>query len=235
MTAGSRIYIDTQGIVQDTYETLAEAGRQHYGGDMRGRWILTADLGGMRGAQPLTAVMVGACCLAAECAESRINFRMLTRYLDTKAQTLEEALSLFADRTAWSEAYQWARWAMPPTSSPKSASACRRGALDEGLDDASAFPGFAPADIRPQFCRGIGRFRWVALSGDPEDIYKADAKMTQLFHDSAHLHRWLDMVRERIAVQGLSARISWIGLGDRNRAGLAFNDMVASGELKAYL
>jgi urocanate hydratase len=309
MTAGSWIYIGTQGIVQGTFETFAEAGRQHYGGDLTGKWILTAGLGGMGGAQPLAAVMAGACCLAVECDETRINFRMRTRYVDAKAHTLDEALAMIADWTAKGEAksvgllgnaaevfpelvrrmkaggvrpdivtdqtsahdplhgylpqgWSVADWRAKQETDPKAVEQAARAsmkahvaamvdfwnagvptldygnnirqvALDEGLENAFAFPGFVPAYIRPLFCRGIGPFRWVALSGDPEDIYKTDAKMKQLFPDNAHLHTWLDMARDRIAFQGLPARICWIGLGDRHRAGLAFNEMVASGELSA--
>ena len=305
MTAGSWIYIGTQGIVQGTYETFAEAGRQHYGGSLKGRWILTGGLGGMGGAQPLAAVMAGACCLAVECDETRIDFRLRTRYVDAKAQTLDEALALIADWTARGEAksvgllgnaadvfpelfrrgirpdmvtdqtsahdplhgylpqgWSVAEWRAAQETDPdkvqKAARASmkahvkamvdfwnagvptldygnniRQVALDEGLENAFAFPGFVPAYIRPLFCKGIGPFRWVALSGDPEDIHKTDAAMKKLFPDNAHLHRWLDMAADRIAFQGLPARICWIGLGDRHKAGLMFNDMVASGELKA--
>ena len=309
MTAGSWIYIGTQGIVQGTYETFAEAGRQHYDGSLRGRWILTAGLGGMGGAQPLAAVMAGACCLAVECDETRIDFRLRTRYVDAKARTLDEALGLIAGWTAAGEAksvgllgnaadvfpelvarmqagsvrpdivtdqtsahdplngYLPQGWTveqakaareMNPKSVEHAARASmkthvaamvdfwnagvptldygnniRQVALDEGLENAFAFPGFVPAYIRPLFCKGIGPFRWVALSGDPEDIYKTDAAMKRLFPDNDHLHRWLDMAADRIAFQGLPARICWIGLGDRHRAGLMFNDMVARGELKA--
>ena len=309
MTAGSWIYIGTQGIVQGTYETFAEAGRQHYGGSLKGKWILTAGLGGMGGAQPLAAVMAGACCLAVECEESRIDFRIRTRYLDAKAPTLDEALALIArwaangeaksvglignaadifpelvirmqaggprpdivtDQTSahdplngylpqgWSVEQARAGRETDPKAVEKAARASmklhvaamvdfwtagvptldygnniRQVAKDEGLETAFAFPGFVPAYIRPLFCQGIGPFRWVALSGDPEDIYKTDAAMKKLFPDNPHLHTWLDMARERIAFQGLPARICWIGLGDRHKAGLMFNDMVASGELKA--
>jgi urocanate hydratase len=309
MTAGSWIYIGTQGIVQGTYETFAEAGRQHYGGDLRGRWILTAGLGGMGGAQPLAAVMAGASCLAVECDETRIDFRLRTRYLDEKARTLDEALAIIARWTAAGEAksvglignaaevfsellarmraggprpdivtdqtsahdplhgylpagWSVADWRARQEADPAAVEAAARASMrahvaamvgfwqagvptldygnnirqvarDEGLADAFAFPGFVPAYIRPLFCRGIGPFRWVALSGDPEDIRKTDAKMKELFPQDAHLHRWLDMAGERIAFQGLPARICWIGLGDRHRAGLAFNEMVRSGELKA--
>ena len=309
MTAGSWIYIGTQGIVQGTYETFAEAGRQHYGGDLKGKWILTGGLGGMGGAQPLAAVMAGACCLAVEVDETRIDFRLRTRYLDAKAKTLDEALALIAGWTAkgeaksvgllgnaaevfpellarmkaggmrpdivadqtsahdplhgycpagWSVADWRARQETAPAEVETAARASmrvhveamvgfwdagvptldygnniRQVAKDEGFDNAFAFPGFVPAYIRPLFCKGIGPFRWCALSGDPEDIRKTDAAMKRLFPDNAHLHRWLDMAGERIAFQGLPARICWIGLGDRHRAGLMFNEMVASGELKA--
>ncbi len=310
MTAGSWIYIGTQGIVQGTYETFAEAGRQHYGGDLKGKWILTAGLGGMGGAQPLAAVMAGACCLAVECDPTRIDFRLRTRYLDEKAETLDEALDMIERWTKAGEAksvgllgnaadifpellkrgannheiwpdivtdqtsahdpvngylpkgWSLAEWREKRERDPKAVEKAARASMkehveamvgfwnegvptldygnnirqvakDEGLEDAFAFPGFVPAYIRPLFCRGIGPFRWCALSGDPEDIYKTDAKMKELFPDNAHLHNWLDMARERIAFQGLPARICWIGLGDRHRAGLAFNEMVRSGELKA--
>ncbi|MCA0205016.1 urocanate hydratase [Pararhodobacter sp.] len=309
MTAGSWIYIGTQGIVQGTYETFAEAGRQHYGGSLRGKWILTAGLGGMGGAQPLAAVMAGACCLAVECDETRADFRIRTRYCDAKAHTLDEALAMIADWTAKGEAksvalignaaevfpelvrrmkagevrpdivtdqtsahdpvhgylplgWSVAEWRAKQESDPKGVEKAARAsmkahvaamvdfwnagvptldygnnirqvALDEGLENAFAFPGFVPAYIRPLFCKGIGPFRWCALSGDPEDIAKTDAKMKELFPENAHLHRWLDMAAERIAFQGLPARICWIGLGDRHRAGLAFNEMVRKGELKA--
>jgi len=309
MTAGSWIYIGTQGIVQGTYETFAEAGRQHYGGDLSGRWVLTGGLGGMGGAQPLAAVMAGASCLAVEVDETRIDFRLRTRYLDAKAQTLDEALALIANWTAKGEArsvgllgnaaevfpellarmkaggprpdivtdqtsahdpvhgycpagWSVAEWREAQEADPAGVEAAARAsmraqveamvafhdagvptldygnnirqmAFEEGLENAFAFPGFVPACIRPLFCRGIGPFRWAALSGDPEDIRKTDAAMKKLFPDNAHLHRWLDMAAERIAFQGLPARICWIGLGDRHRAGLMFNEMVASGELKA--
>ncbi len=305
MTAGSWIYIGTQGIVQGTYETFAEAGRQHYGGDLTGKWILTAGLGGMGGAQPLAAVFAGACCLAVECNPDSIDFRLRTKYLDEKADTLDEALAMIDRWTTAGEAKSvgllgnaaevfpemvergihpdivtdqtsahdptngylpqgWglAEWRAKRESDPKAVERAARAsmkihvsamvdwhkqglpvldygnnirqmALEEGLEDAFAFPGFVPAYIRPLFCRGIGPFRWCALSGDPEDIYKTDAKMKELFPENTHLHQWLDMARERIAFQGLPARICWIGLGDRHRAGLAFNEMVASGELSA--
>ncbi|PTX46365.1 urocanate hydratase [Gemmobacter caeni] len=309
MTAGSWIYIGTQGIVQGTYETFAEAGRQHYAGDLTGKWVLTGGLGGMGGAQPLAAVMAGACCLAVEVDETRIDFRLRTRYVDAKAKTLDEALALIADWTAKGEAksvgllgnaaevfpellkrmkeggprpdivtdqtsahdplhgYCPAGWSVgdwrakqetAPVEVERAARASmkqhvaamvgfheagvptldygnniRQVARDEGLENAFAFPGFVPAYIRPLFCKGIGPFRWAALSGDPEDIAKTDAAMKKLFPENKHLHRWLDMAGERIAFQGLPARICWIGLGDRHRAGLMFNEMVASGELKA--
>ncbi len=309
MTAGSWIYIGTQGIVQGTYETFAEAGRQHYGGDLSGKWILTAGLGGMGGAQPLAAVMAGACCLAVECDPDHIDFRLRTRYLDERADTLDDALEMIARWTAAGEAKSvgllgnaadvfpelvarmkaggarpdivtdqtsahdplngylpqgWgiAEWRAKRESAPTEVEAAARAsmkthvaamvdfwnagvptldygnnirqvALEEGLENAFAFPGFVPAYIRPLFCRGIGPFRWAALSGDPEDIFRTDAKMKELFPDNTHLHHWLDMARERIAFQGLPARICWIGLGERHRAGLAFNEMVRNGELSA--
>jgi urocanate hydratase len=309
MTAGSWIYIGSQGIVQGTYETFCEAGRQHYGGDLSGRWILTAGLGGMGGAQPLAGVLAGACVLAVECQEDRIDFRLRTRYLDRKATSLDEALAIIAtalrDRQAVSvgllgnaaqvipelakraragqlrpdivtdqtsahdpscgylpEGWTVAQWKDAQAhdhdglqraarrSIAKHVQAMlqfhdmgiptldygnniRQVAFDEGVQNAFAFPGFVPACIRPLFCRGVGPFRWVALSGDPEDIYKTDRKMKELFPGDRHLHRWLDLARSRIAFQGLPARICWIGLGERDRAGLAFNEMVARGELKA--
>ncbi|MEP4037839.1 urocanate hydratase [Pseudophaeobacter sp.] len=309
MTAGSWIYIGTQGIVQGTYETFAEAGRQHYGGDLTGKWILTGGLGGMGGAQPLAAVMAGACCLAVECNPDSIDFRLRTRYLDEKAETLDEALEMIERWTAAGEAksvgllgnaaeifpellrraeaggvlpdivtdqtsahdpvngylplgWTMGEWKTRRESDPKSVDKAARAsmrvqvdamckfhamgvptvdygnnirqmALEEGLENAFDFPGFVPAYIRPLFCRGIGPFRWVALSGDPEDIRKTDAKMKELFPDNTHLHNWLDMADERIAFQGLPARICWIGLGDRHKAGLAFNEMVKNGELSA--
>ncbi len=305
MTAGSWIYIGTQGIVQGTYETFAEAGRQHYGGDLSGRWVLTAGLGGMGGAQPLAAVFAGACCLAVECNPDSIDFRLRTKYVDEKTDSLDEALAMIAAWTAAGEAksvallgnaadvfpelykrgvrpdivtdqtsahdpvngylpqgWSMAEWKDKRESDPKAVERAARAsmkthvaamvdfhragvptvdygnnirqmALEEGLKDAFAFPGFVPAYIRPLFCKGIGPFRWVALSGDPEDIAKTDAKMKELFPENTHLHNWLDMAGARIAFQGLPARICWIGLGDRHKAGLAFNEMVASGELKA--
>ena len=303
MTAGSWIYIGTQGIVQGTYETFMEAGRQHYGGDWSGRWILTAGLGGMGGAQPLAATMAGASCLAVECQRSRIEMRLKTRYLDVMAETLDEALALIeqaktgrkaisvgllgnaadvlpelvrrgvrpdlvTDQTSahdlvngyLPQGWTVAEWEDKRVSDPAAVEAAARAscavhvqamldfqaagipttdygnnirqvALDAGVSNAFDFPGFVPAYIRPLFCRGIGPFRWAALTGDPEDIRKTDAAMKTLFPDNAGLHRWLDMAGERIAFQGLPARICWIGLGDRHRAGLMFNDMVASGEL----
>ena len=305
MTAGSWIYIGTQGIVQGTYETFAEAGRQHYDGDLTGRWILTAGLGGMGGAQPLAAVFAGACCLAVECDETRIDFRLRTRYLDEKAQTLDEALEMIERWTKAGEAksvglignaadvfpelvkrgvkpdivtdqtsahdpvngylpkgWSVAEWRAKRESDPKAVEKAARASMrehvaamvdfwnagvptldygnnirqvakEEGLENAFAFPGFVPAYIRPLFCRGIGPFRWCALSGDPKDIHKTDAAMKELFPENAHLLQWLDMARERIAFQGLPARICWIGLGDRHRAGLKFNEMVRNGELSA--
>ena len=305
MTAGSWIYIGTQGIVQGTYETFAEAGRQHYGGDLKGRWILTGGLGGMGGAQPLAAVMAGACCLAVECNPDSIDFRLRTRYVDERTDSLDEALAMIERWTKAGQAksvgllgnaadifpeiyrrgvrpdivtdqtsahdplngylpqgWSLARWRDLRESDPKAVEAASRAsmkahvkamvdfwndgvptldygnnirqvALEEGLENAFAFPGFVPAYIRPLFCKGIGPFRWCALSGDPEDIYRTDQAMKELFPDNTHLHNWLDMARERISFQGLPARICWIGLGDRHRAGLKFNEMVASGELKA--
>jgi len=305
MTAGSWIYIGTQGIVQGTYETFMEAGRQHYAGDLKGKWVLTAGLGGMGGAQPLAAVMAGACCLAVECDPDRIEFRRRTRYLDATATTIDQALQLIAQWTKAGEAksvgllgnaaevlpelvrrgvrpdlvtdqtsahdplngYLPRGWTLAECrrkrqSDPKAVerAACisirehvqamldfwgqgiptfdygnniRQVARDTGLENAFAFPGFVPAYIRPLFCRGIGPFRWAALSGDPQDIYKTDARVKELLPDNKHLHNWLDMARQRISFQGLPARICWVGLGDRDRLGLAFNDMVANGELKA--
>ena len=305
MTAGSWIYIGSQGIVQGTYETFAEIGRRHYGGDLKGRWILTAGLGGMGGAQPLAAVMAGACCLAVECDPDRIDFRLRTRYVDEKADTLDEALAMIEGWTGSGQAksvavpgnaadvfpelvrrgvrpdvvtdqtsahdpgngylpagWTLAEWREKRESDPAAVEAAARESIrthvqamvafsdrkvptldygnnirqiakDAGLDDAFAFPGFVPACIRPLFCRGIGPFRWCALSGDPEDIYRTDEKVKELIPDDPHLHNWLDMARERISFQGLPARICWVGLGQRHRLGLAFNEMVGSGELKA--
>jgi len=302
MTAGSWIYIGTQGIVQGTYETFVEMGRQHYDGDLSGRWLLTAGLGGMGGAQPLAAVMAGASCLAIECQQSRIDMRLRTGYLDRATDSLDEALAivtgatspisvgllgnaaellpemlrrgvrpdLLTDQTSahdpvngylpagWSVERWHATREQNPAAVAEAAKASmarhveamlafqtlgvptvdygnniRQVAKDEGVEHAFDFPGFVPAYIRPLFCRGVGPFRWVALSGDPEDIYKTDAKVKELLPDDAHLHRWLDMARERIRFQGLPARICWVGLGDRHRLGLAFNEMVANGELSA--
>jgi urocanate hydratase len=302
MTAGSWIYIGTQGIVQGTYETFVEMGRQHYGGDLSGRWLLTAGLGGMGGAQPLAAVMAGASCLAIECQPSRIEMRLRTGYLDRATESLDEALEivttadkpisvgllgnaaellpemlkrgvrpdLLTDQTSAHDPVNgylpagWTveRWVATREQNPEAVAEAakasmavhvqamldfqaagvptvdygnniRQVAKDEGVANAFDFPGFVPAYIRPLFCRGIGPFRWAALSGDPEDIWRTDAKVKELLPDDAHLHRWLDMARKRIRFQGLPARICWVGLGDRHRLGLAFNEMVASGELKA--
>ena len=304
MTAGSWIYIGTQGIVQGTYETFVEAGRQHYGGSLKGRWILTGGLGGMGGAQPLAAVMAGACCLAVECDETRADFRLRTRYVDEKTDDLDTALAMIdrwtkageaksvamignaadvfaeiyargvrpdivTDQTSahdplhgylpqgWSVAEWRAKQETEPKAVERAARASMRNhvaamvdfwnagvptldygnnirqvALDEGLKNAFAFPGFVPAYIRPLFCRGVGPFRWCALSGDPEDIYRTDARVKELI-DDPHLHHWLDMARERIAFQGLPARICWVGLGLRHKLGLAFNEMVRNGEVSA--
>jgi urocanate hydratase len=305
MTAGSWIYIGSQGIVQGTYETFGACAREHFAGGARGHWILTAGLGGMGGAQPLAATMAGFSMLAVECDESRIDFRLRTGYLDRKAATLDEALALIDDarraRTSLSvgllanaaDIYpELARRKIVPSAVTDQTSAhdprngylprgwtcaqavearqkdparierearasirihvqamlelksqgavvfdygnnIRQVAFDEGLKNAFDFPGFVPAYIRPLFCEGIGPFRWVALSGEPEDIYRTDAKVKELIPDDAHLHRWLDMARERIRFQGLPARICWVGLRDRARLGLAFNEMVAKGELAA--
>ena len=311
MTAGSWIYIGSQGIVQGTYETFVEAGRQHYGGNLAGRWILTAGLGGMGGAQPLAATFAGACSLNIECQQSRIDFRLRSRYVDEQATDLDDALARITRYTAEKQAvsialrgnaaevlpqlvkrgrsgqirpdlvtdqtsahdlvngYLPAGWSVERWRAAQAdaslhtalreaaAQSCsvhvqamldfqamgvptvdygnniRQVAFDAGVKNAFDFPGFVPAYVRPLFCRGRGPFRWVALSGDPEDIKKTDAKMKELFAHDAPLHRWLDMAGERIAFQGLPARICWIGLGERHRAGLAFNQMVKSGELKA--
>lgn len=311
MTAGSWIYIGTQGIVQGTYETFAEAGRQHYGGDLAGRWILTAGLGGMGGAQPLAAGFAGAVSLNIECQQASIDFRLRTRYLDKQARDLDDALALVAHHTARREAVsigllgnaaellpelvkraqaggprpdlvtdqtsahdlingylpagwtvdQWREAQRDPAQHARlrdaAAASCavhvramldfhamgvptvdygnniRQVAHDQGVTNAFDFPGFVPAYIRPLFCEGKGPFRWVALSGDPQDIHKTDRKIKELFPDNAHVHRWLDMAGERIAFQGLPARICWLGLGERHLAGLAFNEMVKTGELKA--
>ncbi|HGC5848204.1 MULTISPECIES: urocanate hydratase [Serratia] len=311
MTAGSWIYIGSQGIVQGTFETFAEAGRQHYGGDLTGRWILTAGLGGMGGAQPLAATLAGAVSLNIECQQSSLDFRLRTRYLDKQAKDLDEAIALIKAHTAagqavsigllgnaaevlpelvkrahaggirpdlvtdqtsahdlihgylpvgWSVA-QWKAAQRDPGQHARLADAAaascaihvqamldfvdmgvpavdygnniRQVARDMGVENAFDFPGFVPAYIRPLFCEGKGPFRWVALSGDPEDIYKTDAKVKALFPENQHIHRWLDMARERIAFQGLPARICWLGLGERHLAGLAFNEMVRRGELSA--
>jgi len=310
MTAGSWIYIGTQGIVQGTYETFVEVGRRHYGGKLKGKWILTGGLGGMGGAQPLAAVMAGASMLAVECAPSRIDRRLETRYLDRKADTIDEAIAIIRAAHAKGEAvsvgllgnaaevfpeiarraksdpawrpdavtdqtsahdplngYLPAGWTLDqaermriadPQGVIKAAKESmavqvramldlhrlgvptldygnniRQMALEEGVKDAFDFPGFVPAYIRPLFCRGIGPFRWVALSGDPEDIYRTDQRVKELIPDNPHLHNWLDMAKTRIQFQGLPARICWVGLGDRHRLGLAFNEMVAKGEVKA--
>ena len=311
MTAGSWIYIGTQGIVQGTYETFAEAGRQHFGGDLKGRWVLTAGLGGMGGAQPLAATFAGAVSLNIECQQSSIDFRLRTRYLDKQAASIDEALEMIKLHKANGDAIsigllgnaadilpelvkrakaggivpdvvtdqtsahdlvngylpqgwtveQWkaaqADAAQHAKLTDAAAASCavhvqamldfqalgakvvdygnniRQVAFDKGVKNAFDFPGFVPAYIRPQFCEGRGPFRWVALSGDPEDIYKTDAKIKELFPHHANVHRWLDMARERIAFQGLPARICWLGLGERHIAGLAFNEMVKNGELKA--
>ncbi len=307
MTAGSWIYIGSQGIVQGTYETFVEAGNQHYGGDLGGRWILTAGLGGMGGAQPLAASFAGASSLTIECQQSRIDFRLRSRYVDEQAANLDDAMARIRRYTAEKKAVSiallgnaaellpelvkrgvrpdlvtdqtsahdlvngylpagWSidRWRAAQADATEHAAlraaaarSCaehvqamldfqamgvptvdygnniRQVAFDAGVKNAFAFPGFVPAYVRPLFCQGKGPFRWVALSGDPEDIRKTDAKMKALFPQDTHLHRWLDMAGERIAFQGLPARICWIGLGERHRAGLAFNEMVQSGELKA--
>ncbi len=303
MTAGSWIYIGTQGIVQGTYETFAEMGRKHFGGDWKGKWILTAGLGGMGGAQPLAAVMAGACCLAIECQSDRIDKRLQTRYLDKRAETLDEAMKLITEACARGEAISvgllgnaaeilpemvkrgirpdavtdqtsahdtvngylpagWTveRWNKTRAQNPEAVreAACasiavhvkamldfhhmgiptvdygnniRQVAKDNGVADAFAYPGFVPAYVRPLFCRGIGPFRWAALTGNPDDIAKTDTKVKELIPNDPHLHRWLDMAKERIAFQGLPARICWVGLGQRHRLGLAFNEMVAKGEI----
>ena len=306
MTAGSWIYIGSQGIVQGTYETFVELGRRHYGGDLAGRWILTAGLGGMGGAQPLAAVMAGASMLAVECQPSRIEMRLRTKYLDVQAKSLDEALAIIeesrrtkkpvsvgllgnaadifpelvkrgvkpdavTDQTSAHDPVNgylpkgWTLGAMGRAPRERAPKACSRAAKesmaiqvramldfhrmgiptvdygnnirqmakDEGVADAFDFPGFVPAYVRPLFCKGIGPFRWCALSGDPEDIYRTDAKVKELLPHDKHLHHWLDMAREKIKFQGLPARICWIGLGDRDRVGLAFNEMVAKGEVSA--
>jgi len=311
MTAGSWIYIGSQGIVQGTFETFVEAGRQHYGNDLAGKWILTAGLGGMGGAQPLAATLAGAVSLNIECQQASIDFRLRTRYVDKQARDIDHAIELIKEHTGKKEAIsiallgnaaevlpelvrraragglkpdlvtdqtsahdlingylpigwtveQWKAAQREPAQhaalTADAASSCavhvqamldfqamgiptvdygnniRQVAFDHGVKNAFDFPGFVPAYIRPLFCEGKGPFRWVALSGDPEDIYKTDAKIKELFPDNKHTHRWLDMARERIRFQGLPARICWLGLGERHLAGLAFNEMVKSGELKA--
>jgi len=305
MTAGSWIYIGSQGIVQGTYETFVEMGRQHYGGSLEGRWILTAGLGGMGGAQPLAASLAGACSLTIECRQAAIDFRLRTRYVDEQATDIDDALARIARYTAAGEAksiallgnaaeiqpelvrrgvrpdcvtdqtsahdpvhgYLPAGWTLEQWLSAQQADPdgvrdaakrsmrvhveamlafhaagiptvdygnnIRQMALDAGCPNAFDFPGFVPAYVRPLFCRGVGPFRWVALSGDPEDIDRTDAKVKELIPDDPHLHNWLDMARERISFQGLPARICWVGLGQRHRLGLAFNEMVRTGELKA--
>jgi urocanate hydratase len=302
MTAGSWIYIGTQGIVQGTFETFAEMGRQHYGGDLKGKWILTAGLGGMGGAQPLAAVMAGAHCIAIEVQDSRIEKRLKTRYLDRRAGSIDEALEIIrtadeptsvgllgnaaeilpemlkrsirpdalTDQTSAHDpangycpaGWSVAKWQEMRERDPEAVAEAarfsiaqhieamlaykdmgvptfdygnniRQEARDMGVTHAFDFPGFVPAYVRPLFCRGVGPFRWAALSGDPEDIYRTDAKVKELIPDDPHLHRWLDMARERIAFQGLPARICWVGLGQRHRLGLAFNEMVRNGEVSA--
>ncbi|MCW5684401.1 MAG: urocanate hydratase [Pseudolabrys sp.] len=305
MTAGSWIYIGSQGIVQGTYETFVEVGRRHYGGTLAGKWILTAGLGGMGGAQPLAATMAGASCLAVECQPSRIEMRLKTGYLDVQAKDLDDALAIIAkackenkplsvgvlgnaaeifpelvrrgvkpdvvtDQTSAHDpvngylpkGWTLAQWEDKRESDPQAVAKAARQSMvehvkamldfykmgiptldygnnirqmakEEGLTNAFDFPGFVPAYIRPLFCRGIGPFRWAALSGDPEDIYKTDQKVKELLPDNKHLHNWLDMAKKRIKFQGLPARICWVGLGDRHRIGLAFNEMVAKGELSA--
>jgi urocanate hydratase len=305
MTAGSWIYIGSQGIVQGTYETFVEMGRQHYDGDLSGRWILTAGLGGMGGAQPLAATMAGASMLAVECRPDRIQKRLDTGYVDARADTLDDALRLLDEARARNrnlsvallgnasevlpemlrrgirpdavtdqtsahdpingylpEGWTLEKWDRLREADPKAVerAACqsmakhvramlefqklgipvfdygnniRQVALDEGVQEAFDFPGFVPAYVRPLFCRGVGPFRWAALSGNPEDIYRTDERVKQLIPDDPHLHRWLDMARSRIQFQGLPARICWVGLGQRHRLGLAFNEMVANGELEA--
>ncbi|MGY3264086.1 urocanate hydratase [Lysobacter sp. HA35] len=305
MTAGSWIYIGSQGIVQGTYETFVEMGRQHYDGNLTGRWILTAGLGGMGGAQPLAATLAGACSLTIECQQKSIDFRLKTRYVDEQATDLDDALARIEKYTKAGEAKSIAllgnaadvlpelvrrgvrpdavtdqtsahdpvhgylpigwtveQWQAAQKTDPQRVrdeakksmrvhveamlafaqqgiptfdygNNIRQMAFDEGCTNAFDFPGFVPAYVRPLFCRGVGPFRWVALSGDPEDIYKTDAKVKELIPDDAHLHRWLDMARERIAFQGLPARICWVGLGQRHKLALAFNEMVRNGELKA--
>ncbi|EPJ7090206.1 urocanate hydratase [Citrobacter amalonaticus] len=305
MTAGSWIYIGSQGIVQGTYETFVEAGRQHYDGNLRGRWVLTAGLGGMGGAQPLAATLAGACSLNIECQQSRIDFRLRTRYVDEQATSLDDALvriekytregqavsialcanaadvvpelvkrgvrpDMVTDQTSAHDplhgylpsGWDWETYQQKALSDPQGTveaakhsmakhveamlafndmgvptfdygNNIRQMAKEMGVENAFAFPGFVPAYIRPLFCRGIGPFRWVALSGDPQDIYKTDAKVKAIVADDEHLHRWLDMARECINFQGLPARICWVGLEWRQKLGLAFNEMVRKGEVSA--
>jgi urocanate hydratase len=305
MTAGSWIYIGSQGIVQGTYETFVEMGRQHYGGDLAGKWILTAGLGGMGGAQPLAATMAGASMLAVECQSDRIDMRLRTGYLDTRANDLDEALGLIDEAVQEKKAVSigllgnaaevlpalvkrgvkpdavtdqtsahdpangylpigWTveEWLEKRASNPDAVVAAavksmavhvramlefdkqgiptfdygnniRQVAFDEGVENAFDFPGFVPAYVRPLFCKGVGPFRWVALSGDPEDIYRTDARVKELIPEDTHLHNWLDAARNKIRFQGLPSRICWVGLGQRDRLGLAFNEMVRNGELKA--
>ncbi|MDO9416672.1 urocanate hydratase [Pararhizobium sp.] len=305
MTAGSWIYIGSQGIVQGTYETFVEAGRQHYDGQLGGRWVLTAGLGGMGGAQTLAATMAGAACLAIECQQQSIDFRLRTRYVDVQAKDIDDALAIIADAVAYKKAlsvallgnaaeilpelvrrgvrpdmvtdqtsahdplngylpvgWTWSEYRERAANDPAGTTIAaktsmaqhvramldfhaagvptfdygnniRQMAKEMGVENAFDFPGFVPAYIRPLFCKGIGPFRWAALSGNPDDIAKTDAKVKELIPHDKHLHNWLDMARERIAFQGLPARICWVGLGDRHRLGLAFNEMVANGELEA--
>ena len=305
MTAGSWIYIGSQGIVQGTYETFVAMAKQHFNGDAAGKWILTGGLGGMGGAQPLAATMAGFSALVVECDESRIDFRLKTRYADRKATTLDDALAMIEEAKAAGQpvsvgllgnaadiyaelvkrnitpdvvtdqtsahdplnGYLPQGWTMAQAATERESNPqavinaakqsmavqvqamltlqsrgaattdygnnIRQMALEEGVENAFDFPGFVPAYVRPLFCQGIGPFRWVALSGDPEDIYKTDAKVKELIPDDPHLHNWLDMARERIQFQGLPARICWVGLKDRARLARAFNDMVKNGELKA--
>ena len=305
MTAGSWIYIGSQGIVQGTYETFVEMGRQHYGGNLQGKWILTAGLGGMGGAQPLAASLAGACSLTIECQQSRIDMRLRTKYVDEQATDLDDALARIekytkegkaisiallgnaaeilpqmvkrgvkpdavTDQTSahdpvngylpmgWTVEQWFERRKSDPNGTRDAAKKSmrvhveamlafqkmgvptfdygnniRQMAKDEGCTNAFDFPGFVPAYVRPLFCRGVGPFRWVALSGDPEDIFKTDAKVKELIPDDPHLHRWIDMAQRRISFQGLPARICWVGLGQRHKLGLAFNEMVRKGELKA--
>jgi urocanate hydratase len=304
MTAGSWIYIGSQGIVQGTYETFVEMGRQSYGGNLNGKWILTAGLGGMGGAQPLAASLAGACSLNIECQQSRIDFRLKTRYVDEQAKDLDDALARIARYTKAGEAKSiallgnaaeilpemvkrgvkpdavtdqtsahdpvhgylpigWSveQWLAAQRANPEAVrdaakqsmrthveamlafqkmgvptfdygNNIRQMAIDVGCKNAFDFPGFVPAYVRPLFCRGVGPFRWVALSGDPEDIYKTDAKVKELIPDDSHLHNWIDMAERRISFQGLPSRICWVGLGLRDKLGLAFNEMVRKGEVK---